>query len=84
MTRKVKVIVEKHEDGYVAYPLGLQRGVSIVGQGNTYDEAFADVTSAIRFTLETASEKEVFDDELPVLDASAAEAEVPVGVQVSG
>src|SRR5205085_2611540 len=34
MVKHVKVIVEKHPDGYVAYPLGL-RGV-IVGEGDTY------------------------------------------------
>jgi predicted RNase H-like HicB family nuclease len=49
--RQFKIIVEKHADGYVAYPLGL-KGV-VVGQGDTYDEAFADVKSAIRFHIET-------------------------------
>jgi len=49
--REFKVIVEKHPDGYVAYPLGLQ-GV-VVGEGDTYEEAVADVTSAIRFHVET-------------------------------
>jgi hypothetical protein len=38
----VKIIVEKHNDGYVAYPVGL-KGV-VVGEGDTYDEAPADVT----------------------------------------
>ena len=47
----LKVVVEKHPDGYAAYPLGLN-GV-VVGQGDTYDEALADVTSAIRFHIET-------------------------------
>jgi predicted RNase H-like HicB family nuclease len=47
----LKVVVEKHSDGYVAYPLGLS-GI-VVGQGDTYDEALADVTSAIRFHIET-------------------------------
>ena len=46
-----KVIVEKHRDGYVAYPLGLN-GV-VVGQGDTYDAALADVKSAIRAHIET-------------------------------
>ena len=32
-----KVIVEKHLDGFVAYPLGL-KGV-VVGEGDTYDKA---------------------------------------------
>ena len=46
-----KVVVEHHEDGYVAYPVGLN-GV-IVGQGDTFDDAVADVRSAIHFHLET-------------------------------
>jgi len=45
--KQYKVIVEKHSDGYVAYPLGL-KGV-VVGQGDTYEEALADVKSAIKF-----------------------------------
>jgi predicted RNase H-like HicB family nuclease len=49
--KDLKVIVEKHSDGYVAYPLGL-KGV-IVGQGNTYDEALADAKSATLFHIET-------------------------------
>ena len=51
MTRQIKVVVEKHPDGYVVYPLGL-KGV-VVGEGNTYKEAFADVKSAIAFHIET-------------------------------
>ena len=51
MTRQFKVIVEKHPDGYVAYPLGL-KGI-VVGEGDTYEEALADLKSAIRFHIET-------------------------------
>jgi len=47
----IKIIVEKHDDGYIAYPVGM-RGV-VIGEGNTYDEALADVRSAIRFHIET-------------------------------
>jgi predicted RNase H-like HicB family nuclease len=83
MSRKIKIIVERHETGYVAYPLGLCDGVSIVGEGDTYDEALADVTSAIRFTLENAAEKPVFRDETAVLEAFIAEAEVTAGAPVS-
>lgn len=50
----IKIIVEKHSDGYVAYPLGV-KGV-VVGQGNTYDEALKDVQSAIAFHIETFGE----------------------------
>jgi predicted RNase H-like HicB family nuclease len=49
--KQIKVIVEKHPDGYVAYPLGL-KGV-VVGEGDTYEEALADVTSAIQFHIDT-------------------------------
>jgi len=51
MGRPLKIIVEKHEDGYVAYPLGI-KGV-VVGEGDTYEEALADVKSAIRFHVDT-------------------------------
>lgn len=50
MTRRVKVIVEKHPDGYVAYPLGVK---GVVGQGDTYEAALADIQSALRFHVET-------------------------------
>jgi len=53
--KQIKIIVEKHPEGYVAYPLGL-KGV-VVGEGNTYEEAFADVTSAIKFHVETFGEE---------------------------
>ena len=33
--RQIKIIVEKHPDGYVAYPLGLKE--IVVGQGDTYE-----------------------------------------------
>jgi len=49
--RQYKIIVEKHPDGYVAYPLGL-KGV-VVGEGDTYEEALSDVKSAIRFHIDT-------------------------------
>lgn len=49
--KHIKVIVEKHPDGYVAYPLGI-KGV-VVGEGDTFEEAVADVTSAIRCHIET-------------------------------
>ncbi len=71
----IKVIVEKHSDGYVAYPLGL-KGV-VVGEGNTYEEALADVRSAIRFHIETFGD-EVLQGEPPVLEAFIAESGVAI------
>lgn len=58
--RQFKVIVEKHPDGYVAYPLGL-KGI-VVGEGDTYEAAIADVKSAIQFHIDTFG-PEVFDNE---------------------
>lgn len=49
--RQIKIIVEKHPDSYVAYPLGVQ-GV-VVGEGGTYEAAVADVKSAIKFHIES-------------------------------
>jgi len=46
-----KVIIERHPDGVVAYPVGLN-GV-VVGEGDTIDQALRDVRSAIRFHIET-------------------------------
>ncbi|HYU72883.1 MAG TPA: type II toxin-antitoxin system HicB family antitoxin [Ktedonobacteraceae bacterium] len=57
--RQFKVIVEKHPDGYVAYPLGL-KGV-VVGEGDTYEEALADVKSAIQFHIDTFGQDSVND-----------------------
>lgn len=75
MTKQFKVIVEKHADGYLAYPLGL-KGI-VVGEGNTYEEALADVKSAIQFHIETFG-AEVLETDTPVLEAFVAEAGVIV------
>lgn len=73
--KQFKIVVERHSDGYVAYPLGI-RGV-VVGQGDTYEEAFADVKSAIAFHTETFGPG-VIEDEAPILEAFVAEAGVAV------
>ena len=51
MAGTVKIVVERHADGYIAYPIGIE-GV-VVGEGDTFDEAVADVTSALAFHVET-------------------------------
>ena len=73
--KQYKIIVEKHPDAYVAYPLGM-KGV-VIGEGETYEKALADVTSAIRFHLETFGEGSIELDP-PVLEAFIAEARVNV------
>ena len=69
--KTVKIVVERHSDGYVAYPLGL-KGV-VVGEGDSYEKALADCQSAIRFHVETFG-PEVLDPDSPVLEAFIAEA----------
>ncbi len=71
--RHLKIIVEKHADGYVAYPLGI-RGV-VVGQGDTYEAALDDVKSAISFHVESFGLEDL-ELEPPVLEAFVAEAAV--------
>ncbi len=75
MLKQFKIIVEKHSDGYVAYPLGM-KGV-VVGEGDTYEEALADVKSAIQFHIETFG-KDVMNEEAPVLEAFVAETGIAV------
>jgi len=57
MVQQLKLVVEKHADGYVAYPLGL-KGV-VVGEGDTYEAALADVKSAIQFHIETFGKEDL-------------------------
>ena len=71
--RTLKFIVEKHSDGYVAYPLGL-KGV-VVGQGDSYEEALADAKSAASFHIETFG-SEVLDEDSDVQAAYVAEVAV--------
>ncbi len=70
-----KIIVEKHADGYVAYPLGL-KGV-VVGEGDSREEAVADATSAIEFHIETFG-REVVETDEHVLDVFVEEAGIAV------
>lgn len=73
--KQLKIIVEKHPDGFVAYPLGL-KGIA-VGQGNTYEEALADVKSAIAFHIKTFG-PEVLEIEPIILEAFIAEAGIDI------
>jgi predicted RNase H-like HicB family nuclease len=68
--KHIKIVVEKHPDVYVAYPLGL-KGV-VVGQGDTYEAALEDVRSAILFHLETFG-PEALEVDPPILEAFVAE-----------
>ena len=73
MDRQFKIIVEKHTDGYVAYPLGL-KGI-VVGEGDSYEEALADVKSAIQFHIQTFG-NDVLPDDSPLIEAFIEEATI--------
>jgi predicted RNase H-like HicB family nuclease len=75
MIKQFKIIVEKHPDGYVAYPLGL-KGI-VVGEGDTYEDALANVKSAIKFHIETFG-PEVIESESLILELFIAEAGIAV------
>ena len=70
--KNVKIIIEEHDDGFVAYPVGLQ-GI-VIGQGDSYEDALADVRSALTFHLETFGPESLQDD--LVKDAFLAETTV--------
>ena len=68
-TTHLKIVIEKHPEGYVAYPLGM-KGI-VIGEGDTYEEALEDVKSAIKFHIETFG-KDVFEPE-EVMETFVAE-----------
>ena len=47
----------------------------VVGQGDSYEEALADVKSAIRFHIETFGD-EALPDDSPLIEAFIAEATI--------
>lgn len=75
MDKEFKIVIEKHPDGYVAYPLGL-KGV-VIGQGDTFDDALADVKSAMAFHVETFGTEALETDD-PALEAFVAETRIAV------
>jgi predicted RNase H-like HicB family nuclease len=73
--KQFKIVVEKHPDTYVAYPLGLK--AVVIGQADSYEAALADVRSAILFHMETFG-PESLEIDPPILEAFIAEGGVPV------
>ncbi len=69
--KNIKIVIEKHTDGYIAYPVGL-KGV-IVGEGDSYEEALTDVKSAIQFHFESFGKDAWADDETPIIEFFVAE-----------
>ncbi len=60
-TRQYEIVVEHHADGYVSCAVRMNGGVR-VGQGDTVDEALADVRSAIQFHIETFGQTDEDED----------------------
>lgn len=73
--KTLKFIVEKHPDGFIAYPLGL-KGV-VVGEGDTYEAALADATSAASFHIESFGKEALGEDD--VMEAFVTEAPITAG-----
>ena len=73
MSRRVKLIITREEDGYVGYPLGL-KGV-VVAEGDTYEECLRELHSAIEFHIETFGPGVLPDDDQP-REVFVAEAEI--------
>ncbi len=71
----IKIIVEKHSDDYVAYPLGIE-GV-VVGQGETGEEAIADLKSAVQEHIETFGTS-VIEQDYRVLEAFVADVSIKI------
>jgi predicted RNase H-like HicB family nuclease len=71
----LKFIVERHSDGFLAYPLGL-KGV-VMGQGDSYETALADAKSAAQFHIESFG-ADTFDDDSDVEAAYVAEGTIAV------
>ena len=71
--RQFKVVVEKHADGYVAYPLGL-KGI-VVAEGDSYEEVLREIQSAISFHIQTFGQ-DAFEQDMDIVEAFVAEASV--------
>jgi len=72
---RIKLVIEKSDDGYVAYPLGL-KGV-VVAEGDSYEEALAAVRSAVQFHVETFGQ-EVLEEAAEAREVFIAETEASI------
>lgn len=73
--KQFRIIIEKHSNRYLASPLGIKGAV--VGQGDTSEEALADVKSAIRCYIEVFG-RETMENESPAIETFLVEAEVAI------
>ena len=77
METKLKIIVEEHPDGFVAHAQGLE-GV-VIGQGDTREEALADVRSAVEFHAAKFAGEAVVTPKEPTAEEAAGE-EISMGL----
>lgn len=80
MSKRISIVIEKHSDGYIGYPLGIKGAV--VGQGDTYEEALECAKSLVSEYLEVFG-NEVVEEELAE-EATIVETDIPANAQVSG
>ncbi len=73
--KQFRIIIEKHSNGYLACSLNIKGAV--VGEGDTYEAALADVKSAIRCYIEVCG-KETMENESPAIETFLVEAEVAI------
>ena len=71
MNNSIKIIIEKHTDGYIGYPVGM-KGV-VVSEGDSYEEALLDTQSAIKFHIESFGEEAFENDDSPLIEIFLAE-----------
>jgi predicted RNase H-like HicB family nuclease len=69
----MKILIEKNEDHYTAYPIGING--CIVAEGETFDEVLSNIKSAISFHIETFG-RESLESENTIMEAFIAEANV--------
>jgi hypothetical protein len=74
--RVIKLIVERHPDTYIAYPLGIVG--ACVSQGDTYEEALAEVKVMLKELVDIYGEELFDDNENPVMEAFVEEAVMSV------
>jgi len=75
----MKIIIEKHSDGYCGYPLGFSNG-AIVGPGKTYLEALQSTESSIQAFIDyygQAKSHDHFLEDYNLEEAYIAELGVP-------
>jgi predicted RNase H-like HicB family nuclease len=76
MSREIRILVEEHADGFVAYPLGVEG--SVVGQGDTAESAIEDARAALEAHVAAFGES-VLSAEGSLLDAFVREGEIEIG-----